>query len=145
VQISSKMLDEQSKKAIVQAIQLAEAKTSGELRVHFDSKGGTNPFEEAKRIFEQLGMTQTVERNGVLIYLCFPRKQIAILGDKGIYERVPENFWDDTYNTMANAFQKGEYEAGICDAIENIGTNLSRHFPVRSTNPNELSDEITES
>ena len=53
------MLSELDKKSVVEAIQAAEEITSGEIRVHLDKKGGKDPFIEAKRVFERLGMTKT--------------------------------------------------------------------------------------
>lgn len=140
----NKMLSELDKNSVVEAIQAAEEITSGEIRVHLDKKGGKDPFKEAKRVYERLGMTKTKERNGVLIYLCFTRKQIAILGDQGINEKVPEGYWDELYHSMATAFRNEQYGQGICEAIERIGEKLSAHFPVNADNPNELSNEITE-
>ena len=140
----NKMLSELDKKSVVEAIQAAEEITSGEIRVHLDKKGGKDPFLEAKRVFERLGMTKTKERNGTLIYLCFNRKQLAILGAQGINEKVPEGFWDELYHSMAASFRKEQYGPGICEAIKRIGEKLSAHFPVNEDNPNELSNEITE-
>ena len=140
----NKMLSELDKKSVVKAIQSAEEITSGEIRVHIDKKGGKDPFKEAMRVFERLGMTKTKERNGVLIYLCFKKKQIAILGDQGINVKVPEGYWDELYRSMATAFRNEQYGQGICEAIERIGEKLSAHFPVNADNPNELSNEITE-
>jgi uncharacterized membrane protein len=138
------MLSELDKKSVVNAIQSAEVITSGEIRVHIDKKGEKDPFKEAKRVFERLGMTKTKERNGVLIYLCFERKQIAILGDQGINEKVPEGYWDELYHSMATAFRNGNYCLGICESVQRVGEKLSMHFPVNQDNPNELSNEITE-
>ena len=140
----NKMLSELDKKSVVEAIQAAEEITSGEIRVHLDKKGGKDPFLEAKRVFERLGMTKTKERNGVLIYLCFTRKQLAILGDQGINEKVPEGFWDELYHSMAASFRNEDYCVGICTAVQRVGEKLSTHFPVNEDNPNELSNEITE-
>jgi len=138
------MLSELDKKSVVNAIQSAEELTSGEIRVHIDKKGGKEPFKDATRVFERLGMTKTKERNGVLIYLCFTRKQIAILGDQGINEKVPEGYWDELYHSMATAFRNGNYCLGICESVQRVGEKLSMHFPVNQDNPNELSNEITE-
>lgn len=138
------MLSELDKKSVVEAIQAAEEITSGEIRVHLDKKGGKDPLIEAKRVFERLGMTKTKERNGVLIYLCFARKQLAILGDRGINEKVPEGYWDELYDDMITAFKNENYCLGICEAVQHVGEKLSAHFPVNGDNPNELSNEITE-
>ena len=142
--ILNNFLDFSAKDAIEKAIQMAEQTTSGEIRVHLDKKGGDDPFEEAKKIFERLGMTRTEERNGVLIYLCFSRKQIAILGDKGINEKVSNTYWDDIYHSMVMDFQQEKYQEGLCNAVLEIGNKLSTYFPLRDKNPDELSNEITE-
>jgi uncharacterized membrane protein len=89
-------------------------------------------------------MTRTKERNGVLIYLCFTRQQIAVLGDRGIHEKVPEGFWNDIYQILANHFKKGDYTEGICQAVLKVGEKLSAFYPHRTDDVNELSNELSE-
>ncbi|NBV09169.1 MAG: TPM domain-containing protein [Flavobacteriia bacterium] len=138
------MLSQADKTEIVSAITASETSTSGEIRIHIDSKGSKDPFVEAKKTFEKLGMTKTQERNGVLIYVCFPRKQLTILGDSGIDKKVPEGFWDDTYKIMSEHFSKGDYKTGLLLGIQKAGIELGKFFPFQKNDINELSNEISE-
>ncbi|MBM3164579.1 MAG: TPM domain-containing protein [Bacteroidetes bacterium] len=138
------MLSKEQKNTIVKTIQQAESFTSGEIRVYLNRTGSDSPMEKATKTFERLGMTRTQERNGVLIYLCFSRHQIAILGDQGINEKVPAGFWDDIYLLLAEHFKKGDFTEGICKAVLKIGENLSIFYPHREDDVNELSNDVLE-
>ena len=122
---------------------LAEKNTSGEIRIHLDKKCSTSPIDAAITQFEKLGMTNTKDRNGVLIYLALKDKKMAIIGDTGIDQKVPADFWESVKDTMASNFKEGEFVKGICAAIKESGIKLSTYFPYQSDDENELSDEIS--
>ena len=63
---------------IKEEIVLAEKNTSGEIRIHLDKKCSTDPVEAAIKVFEKLGMTNTKDRNGVLIYLAIKDKKMEM-------------------------------------------------------------------
>ena len=128
---------------IKEEIVLAEKNTSGEIRIHLDKKCSTDPVEAAIKVFEKLGMTNTKDRNGVLIYLAIKDKKMAIIGDTGIDEKVPEDFWESVKNTMVKNFKEAKFVEGICEAIKESGIKLSTYFPYQSDDENELSDEIS--
>lgn len=137
------MLSEAEKKAISEAIHEAELLTSGEIRVHVDNECSGEPVKRAIEVFESLGMHATAERNGVLIYIAFDSHKLAIIGDKGINEKVPHNFWDSTRDHLINHFKRGEYAKGIIAAVSEAGEQLSVHFPRKEDDTNELSNEVT--
>ena len=121
----------------------AEKNTSGEIRIHLDKKCTTSPIDAAIKQFEKLCMTNTKDRNGVLIYLALKDKKMAIIGDTGIDEKVPDDFWESIKNTMVKNFKEGKFMEGICEAIKESGIKLSKYFPYQSDDENELSDEIS--
>jgi uncharacterized membrane protein len=88
-------------------------------------------------------MHQTELRNGVLIYVSFSDRKLAIIGDKGIHELVPANFWESTRNKMIAEFKANRFAAGIIAAIEEAGTQLRSYFPYMENDQNELSNEIS--
>ena len=88
-------------------------------------------------------MTNTKDRNGVLIYLAIKDKKMAIIGDTGIDQKVPDDFWESVKDTMVTNFKDGEFVKGICTAIKESGIKLSTYFPYQSDDENELSDEIS--
>jgi uncharacterized membrane protein len=138
------MLSAREKEEIQESIRLAELKTSGEIRVHIDKKCDSDPIERAVDVFNKLKMFQTKQRNGVLIYLAFSNRKLAIIGDKGINEVVPDDFWESTKNEMIFRFQRNEFAQGIIDAVTEAGKQLQAYFPIELHDKNELNNEITE-
>ncbi|HBE80914.1 MAG TPA: hypothetical protein DDW65_24470, partial [Firmicutes bacterium] len=131
------------KQKIITAIEEAERLTSGEIRVHVESKAGDDVIGRAKEVFENLGMTQTALRDGLLIYLAIDDRKFAIIGDRGIDQAVPANFWDETKEKMQALFKAGQFADGICLGITLTGEHLAKYFPYQSGDVNELSNEIS--
>ena len=130
---------------IVAAIQQAESVTSGEIRVHLETRSGKDPFKRAQQVFADLGMHKTDLRNGVLFYLATEDHKFTILGDQGIDKVVPDHFWEDVRDIMQAHFRAGRFEEGLSEGIAKAGEQLAKYFPVQDDDQNELSDEITES
>ncbi|MEO0064973.1 MAG: hypothetical protein RI983_299 [Bacteroidota bacterium] len=132
------------KDAIVAAIQKAEQRTSGEIRIYVESNCElVNPVHRAKEIFYQLKMDQTASRNGVLLYLAMGDHQLAVFGDEGIHQKVGHAFWLKEVEMMISEFKEKHFIEGICHIIEDIGEALLTHFPYDgTTDKNELPDEI---
>jgi uncharacterized membrane protein len=132
--------------AIVSAIGEAERDTSGEIRVHLEHRcPGGDAYQRGRRVFEELGMTATAARNGVLIYLATADRCFAVLGDKGIHEVVPDGFWDDVVAGMQSAFQADDFAGGMTHGIRRIGEKLAAFFPYAGDehDVNELPDELS--
>jgi len=127
----------------VEAIRRAELATSGEIRVHIEMGAEAPAIPVATRIFRELGMDKTADRNGVLILLAVDRREFAIIGDEGIDKVVSEDFWDTERDVLQHHFRKGEFAQGIALAIEQVGAKLKQFFPYQSDDVNELPDEIS--
>lgn len=140
-----KFLDENGEKQVIEAIRQAENKTSGEIRIHVEAERPKKQEiqERALYVFHELKMDATDLHNGVLIYLAFNDHEFYILGDKGIHEKVPENFWKSTRDVMQEHFKKGDFKNGLREGVEKAGDQLKTHFPVADDDINELSDEIS--
>jgi uncharacterized membrane protein len=135
--------DEQQQR-IVDAIQEAEKQTSGEVKVHVEKKCQTaDVMERAKEVFLFLHLHETAQRNGVLFYLAYEDRKFAVLGDKGIDEKVPVNFWNSTKELLREYFSKGLFSEGLSKGIEEAGKQLKTHFPYQSDDINELPDDIS--
>jgi uncharacterized membrane protein len=131
-------------KAIVEAIAGVEKACSSEVRVHIEPKlRGRDIRAVAERTFERLGITRTRLRNGVLLFIAAEDQKFAILGDKGIDERVPPNFWNDTAAALTERFKHQEFTLGILEAIEKVGSQLACYFPNQQGDVNELSNEVS--
>jgi uncharacterized membrane protein len=125
------------------AIIEAEGETSGEIRVHVETKLTGNILDRAAWIFDRIGMQATDNRNGVLFYFAVLNKEFAIIGDRGINARVPDDFWDKIRDTLQNHFRTGKYTEGLIEGILMAGRQLKEHFPRKKDDSNELPDEIS--
>jgi uncharacterized membrane protein len=130
-------------KQIEAAIQLAEQRTSGEIRVYIDKHcREKDVVASAQKVFHKIGMDKTALANGVLFYFAVNEKQFAIVGDKGINDNVTSAFWDLLRDEMQQRFSKGQFTEGLCNAIEKTGTELKKYFPISTDDKNELSNEV---
>jgi uncharacterized membrane protein len=131
---------------IVKAIQDAEARSRGEVRVHVSRQAVAEVQPAAARQFEALGMTRTAERNGVLLFVAPVSQTFAVIGDEGIHARCGPDFWKDVAAAVETDFRAGRYTDGIVKGVARVGEALATHFPRKegSTDTNELSDEVTE-
>ena len=131
---------------IVKAIQEAESRSRGEVRVHVSQKEAADVEGAAARQFERLGMTQTGDRNGVLLFVAPVSQRFAVIGDQGIHDRCGLRFWKDVADAMEADFRAGRFTDGIVKGVARVGDALATHFPRQegATDRNELSDEVTE-
>lgn len=128
---------------IIKSIERAELNTSGEIRVHIESKCKSDVMGRAISIFNYLKMYKTERRNGVLVCVAFESHKLAIIGDVGINERVPSDFWDGIKNNMVADFAQGRFVEGICRAVEAVGESLKEYFPYKSDDVNEQPNEVS--
>ena len=133
----------EEKKQITDAIAEAELNTSGEIRLHMEGHCKIDVLDRAAYIFEKLKMHETAQRNGVLFYLALHDRKFAILGDGGINQVVPANFWDEIKETMLGFFKEGKFTDGLSKGILMAGEQLKANFPYHDEDINELSDEIS--
>ncbi len=138
-----KYFTEENKLQITNAIRVAETNTSGEIRVHIEKKCKGDVLDQAAYVFEKLQIHKTELRNGVLFYLAVDDHKFAILGDAGINEKVPEDFWENIKEEMLEKFKDGLYSDGLAEGIVKAGEQLKVHFPYQVNDVNELSDEIS--
>lgn len=135
---------EEEKTRIVAAIQQAEQRTSGEIRLFIESHCRfVNALDRAVEVFGKLEMQQTQQRNGVLVYVALKDRQLAVYADEGIFHKAGAEFWNNAVKKMLAAFDKSNYVNGIEHTIFEIGETLAQHFPYdRSSDVNELPDDI---
>jgi len=127
---------------ISHAVELAEAGTSGEIRICVERRCPTDVMERATACFNKLGMHKTYLRNGVLIYLAVDDHQFAIIGDRGINNQVEADFWDVTKEKMVHHFKNGDLLQGILVGIASAGEKLKVLFPKAKDDVNELPNEV---
>ncbi|MEM0995170.1 MAG: TPM domain-containing protein [Bacteroidota bacterium] len=128
---------------IIAAIRSAERNSSGEIRVHLEAECKGEIVHAARKTFKRLGMQKTKEKNGVLFFLAPERKEFAIIGDEGINQVVPADFWDDIRDLLQAHFRTSDFLGGIVKGVARVGEKLKAYFPYQSDDENELPDEIS--
>jgi uncharacterized membrane protein len=128
---------------VVAAIGEAEKMTSGEIRVHLTPRCGDDVMRDAIKTFNRLRMYKTRHRNGVLIFVAFESRKLAILGDNGINEVVSANYWDEEKDIILEHLKHGDPATGLCAVIARVGAKLKAYFPIEDDDVNELSNEIS--
>lgn len=141
--MANNFFSDSQQKLITDAIAKAELDTSGEIRVHIESRCKEDVLDRAAFIFKELEMHKTERRNGVLFYVSHEDRKFAILGDGGINAKVPENFWNNIKEQLLVRFKKGDYAEGLSEGIIEAGKQLKAHFPLQSDDVNELSNQIS--
>lgn len=128
---------------LIKAIQLAELKTSGEVRIHIEKTCKGDALEECKKQFAKLNMHQTKDRNGILFFLAINSKSFAVWGDEGIHQKVNDEFWKSITDCAIGYFKQNDLITGIEKAVELCGEKLKLHFPIETDDKNELPNNIS--
>lgn len=139
----NKFLSKKQEKDIIEAIRNAEKNTSGEIRVHIEFESSADHLAKAWEVFAHLEMHQTKYRNAVLFHVNPTDHNFTIIGDEGIDQVTPDDFWEEIKNEVIYHFKAGNYTEGLCKGIEMTGQALKVYFPIDEDDKNELPDEIS--
>jgi len=96
----------------------------------------------AQAQFEKLGMANTKNRNGVLLFFAPKTQRFSVIGDQGIHEKCGQPFWDDIRALMSERLKAGQYTEAVVAAVERIGDLLAKHFPRDPGDINELPNQV---
>jgi uncharacterized membrane protein len=130
---------------IVAAIREVEARCRADIRVHVTDEPVVDVEEAAAATFETLGMTQTTERNSVLIYVAPETQRFAVLGDQGVEGASEPGFWSPVTATMQALLREGRFTDAVVAGVGAVGRELERQFPRRpgDSRENELPDAVS--
>ncbi|MGA7721006.1 MAG: TPM domain-containing protein [Ignavibacteriaceae bacterium] len=124
-----------------------EKKTTGKICVtirehrHFLSKK-KSVEELAQAEFMRLGIGNTQDKTGILIFILLEGRQFYILTGSGIKEKAHQNTWNEIKEQMQNMFINGEFGKGIIHGIDMIGNVLTLHFPSNPDDNYTISDKV---
>jgi uncharacterized membrane protein len=127
------------------AIAESESRHSGQIRFAVENAldfpallRGQSARERAIDVFAALRVWDTEHNNGVLIYLLLADRDVEIVADRGIHEKVGNRAWEEACREMETAFREGRFEAGVLGGIAKVSRYLETHFPRQGLGPNEL-------
>jgi uncharacterized membrane protein len=133
---------------IEKAIKASEASHAGQIRFAVEGALDGRPLfkdqparDRAIDVFAELRLWDTVHRNGILIYLLLADRDVEIVADRGISEKVPQAEWEQICRAMEAEFRARNYEGGVLKGIAAATQLLAKHFPAAGTHANELPDK----
>jgi uncharacterized membrane protein len=143
---------------LTQRVAASERRHSGEIRICVESSlplsylwrlSGQTTIAELTRqralaMFSKLGVWDTEQNNGVLIYLLLAEHAIEIVADRGLARHADPAQWREIVAHMTHAFQDKRYEDGLTQALEETSAVLVAHFALDSsqTTPSPPSNEL---
>jgi uncharacterized membrane protein len=122
--------------AIEAAIAESERTHRGEIR--FAIEAGLEPHEvwvnktprqRALEVFAALGVWDTAENNGVLIYVLLADRDVEIVADRGYNLKVTSDQWTEVCHAMERHFANGDYGAASVQGVREVGRLIAAHFP----------------
>jgi uncharacterized membrane protein len=128
-------------KRIETAVETAEKSHGGEIRFALERELTTvdllmnvSPRQRAVRLFGELGVWDTENNNGVLIYVLLADRVVEIVADRGFAGRVSDAEWSRACQIMEQAYRSGQFEQGSVDGIAATSELIARHYPTADRN-----------
>jgi len=102
----------------------------------------TRVYNRALRHFVESGVYATKDRTGILIFISYMEREVRIVADSGINEKIEQAEWDDIARALAEGIRDRKAASALATVIARCGVLLERHFPAKKENPNELPDGL---
>lgn len=138
-----------ARQQLTEQIARAEQRHTGQLRFVIESSLNTASLchhvtarQRAQYWFGQLGVWDTAEKSGILVYVLFADRAVEIIADRGINACVDMTLWQQICNHITQAFLQQNYMAGLSDGLDELTELLAQHFPRIHAGVNELEDEV---
>ncbi|HOW83559.1 MAG TPA: TPM domain-containing protein [Spirochaetota bacterium] len=100
--------------------------------------------EAAIKNFFTKGLYCTRDQTGVLIFISVFEHRVWVLADKGINSVVDPKTWNEIVVLITDGIKKKNQADAIVRAVERVGEILSRHFPRKDDDSDELKNLIVD-
>lgn len=90
------------------------------------------------------GVHMTQGRTGVLIFAALSERQVEIIADQSIHDRVDSLVWARAVQDLTTCLRQGQAANGFEAAIKRVGSVLAEHFPPHSPNIDELPNRLVQ-
>jgi uncharacterized membrane protein len=141
--------DVATRRAIQEAVEASERTHRGEIRFAVESRldaasvwRGESARERALELFASLGVWDTAENSGILVYVLLADRRVEIVADRGYAGGVTEEPWRDICHTIEGAYREGRFREGSVEGVHACARHAARLFPADGSDANELADEV---
>lgn len=103
---------------------------SGEIVVAIEAVSPVHepdPQLRALEVFGRLGVWDTPQNTGVLLYIALDRRHIELIADRGIHAQ--DTSWKQICDDLQRAFKVGEYFPAVMVAVQQLEQVLRAHTP----------------
>jgi len=99
----------------------------------------------ARQIFLELGMTESEDRNAVLLFVALGERYVEIIADAGLQAKLTDtSVWDAAVARFVGQVRQGRVVDGFVSAIEGCADVMAEHFPDREGAENRHPDRLIE-
>lgn len=98
--------------------------------------------QRALQAFFENNLHTTKDRTGILIMISVLEHRVEILADKGINDKVSQDTWNKILEPLVQNLRQDRLGEGLVHTIVECGKVLSKHFPIKESDQNELSNKI---
>lgn len=98
--------------------------------------------ERAIKVFSSCKVWDTEQNTGVLIYLNLRERNLQIVADRGINQKVSPDTWQTLCQETLVYFKKQQMQTGLITLIEAVSQILKTHYPSADPHGNELDDTV---
>ena len=127
------------------AVAASEQQHRGELRFALEASFDVTQLlqqltsrQRAVQVFSALGVWDTEENNGVLVFVLLAENAVEIVADRGYANRVTTDEWQSACKLMSTRFADNDFAGGAKLGIEALTALMARAFPGNGRDANEL-------
>lgn len=144
---TSRKFDAAARQAIETAVTTAEAGHAGEIRVVIEAHLPLNTalyqstIGRARDLFASLGVWDTAQNSGVLLYVNLCEHRVEIVADRGINAKIEPMRWQSICQQVVEKLSDNAHQHGVVLGVELIGATLNEFYTILDNNKdNELSN-----
>ena len=92
--------------------------------------------------FYQSSIKQTQGATGILLFVSLMERRAVVFADKAIASQLPIETWDSVVQKVIKGIKDGDMAGGFCEGIRVCGELLTKQFPVKPKDINELPNRL---
>lgn len=100
--------------------------------------------EAATTAFYLNGLHRTRDLTGIIIYVSVYERSVQVLADKGINDKVDPAVWNEVVTMVTKGIKAGKPGQALCLGVDRCGELITKHFPIKHDDTDELPNLIIE-
>ncbi len=101
----------------------------------------TRVQDKAYRVFLEVGLSDTKDKTGILLFMSFFEREAFLITDEGIRKIISSPIWDGILAQLMLGMKTKNKTEAIINAIDSMGS-LLKQIPIQAGDKNELRDDL---